>query len=888
MTEQLHQGVCHAEQSCVRICNLLYMICTLDTRPATPVQGLTTVATFIPVLDQILDGFRIAVPPHSFKIRPDDMLTRLRVFCDDRFAEFNQNRRPRPLENTITAFRATLYLCPPHSTHRIYLTGRLGDALTRTRVHAASFPDNVAEGMRLLREAMEASSVDGPFYSYCVDRLAWAHASCWERFGVEHDILERVRLCEENLARQPVGSEERLNPLENLIMALEQRAMLRSENTQVLDQAIDVCEQAIDEVADEVTQKPRFYKHLFVLLDRRHKINGVNEDQDRAIDALRSCCMLSSDPDDLSWLASALLVRFVRNFAQSDIEESIQVFRQVVDGLTPDHPNRWEETSNLAGAYSLRFVFSGHVDDIDEGVSLARKALALTPAGHPSRAKQLLDTVLYMRMQGELLKDPDIDSLEERILLVKEAVSLCPPNDVQRGKSLRFLADELKYRYIRLHRSEDLEAVISLLGEAISQPLSDDESIQASCKLADALLSRHRIQKHFEDLEKAITLSRVAIEPENFANSDHAVQSHVRALFERFASSRLLQDIEEAIRIQTKYTYGLNMQNWERVGALVLLSRLYIARGRLMPARGEQGADDLATAVALLKRAIEYESSFPRSLLVDICEGLADFTQLEHVQADVRQSLLAIYRTVLQLLPHVASLNLSVRSRLSVLLDARNLAAHAALCALSIGEVAAALQLLEDGRGTFWTQGLQLRTQLDDVPPELRDRLDQLSDELEQASLSSVVAKNLDPGVLETSRQLQAVRRRRTAAEFEAAVAHVRTIPGLERFMLPTPAGLLARVATRGAVVALIAGQEGCHAIIIPPGGEVQHVRLPTINTERLIKIAEHLRYDQIGARTARAARRARPKSSFGYHQLLSMWHGIVLPIIKALGAHVS
>jgi tetratricopeptide (TPR) repeat protein len=764
--------------------------------------------------------------------------------------------------------------------------GKLGDALARTYVQAASFPENIAESMRLLRKATEASPIDEPFYAYCVDRLTWAHGYRWDRFDEEHDIVERVRLCEENVARRPPGSEERFSSLENLITALLQRAKVKHETITFLDRGIGICKQALDEATDDVTQRPIFYKHLLELFYARYDITKANEDFDHLIDAVRSYCALSSDRKARSALANALALRSLRTYAQTDINEPIQLLRQIVDELPQDDPYLREETSGLARAYHNRFIISGDVDDVDEAISLTKKALSLTPADHSLRPRQLREAVLYKRMKSDLLKDPDVDNLEERILLIKEAVSLCPPNNAQRGESLHYLAYEINTKYVRLHRSEDLEQVISLLEEAISQPLSDDERIQASCSVANALLSRHRLQKEPGDLDRTVTLSEEAVHPDNFADSDEAVQSHVRALFERFNSSKLSEDLEEAIRIQVKYVDSLSIQ--ERAEALVLLSRLHVARGRLMPVKGNQDTDDLATAVSMLEMAMEHERTFPRWLLVEICEGLADFTHLGNLRADVQRSLLSIYRKLLELLPRVASFNLSVRSRLSVLLDARSLAAQAALCALSIGEVPDALELLEDGHGTFWTQGLQLHTQLEDVPPELRDRLEQLSDELEQGSLSPAAAGNLDPGVVEATHQLQAVRRRRTAAEFEAAVAHVQTIPGLERFMLPTSAGLLARAATRNSVVTLIAGEEGCHAIIIAPTGEVQHVPLSTINTERLIKIAEHLRQDQFGTRTARAARIARLKTSFGHHQLRLMWQAIVLPVLKALDARVS
>jgi tetratricopeptide (TPR) repeat protein len=861
------------------------------TRSTTPVQDLTTVATFISVLDQILDGFRVAVPPHSFKIRSNDMLARLRVFCDDRFTEFNKNRYPRPLENTITAFRATLYLCPPDSSHRTYLTGKLGDALTRTWLHAVSFPDNVAEGMRLLREAMEASSTDGTFYAYCVNRLAWAYGKRWDRFGEEQDILERVRLCEEGLARQPLRSEERYCLLHNYIDASSQCSEPKRGSVQALHRAIDISSQAINEFAEDSVKKLGLSMQFCALYVMLSSTSSDAADQDLAVDAVRVHHVLSYNNDGKNWLALALKARFLRSHIQTDIDEAIQLHREVLNNLPEDHTDRLrEETNELASAYGSRFMIFAQASDVDECISLARRALALAPPGHPSRMRQLLDSVLRMRVGGLLLQDPEIDNLEECILLLEEAVSLCPPNAPERGRSLYPLANCFVVKHSLSKHPEDLERAISLLEEASSQPLQEGEHADVSCRLADALLIRYKLHKSPGDLERAITWSRVAVQSDHSSDPGpkDTVQAHARALFERFRLHSHLEDIDIAIKFQTGYVLVQSKQDTERAESLALLFRLHAARARFVSLTSEEGAHDFTSAISLLQEVLDDKQNFPHKPFVELCESLEELPELEALSSDIRRSLLIVFHKVLLLLPRIASFNLSIKSRLVSLLDSRNLAAQAALCALSTGDTMVALELLEGGRGTFWAQGLQLRTQLDDVPLDLRVRLEKLSDELERASLSSNAVGDLGPGMLETSRQLQAVRRLRTAAEFEEAVAQARTIPGLERFMLPTPIDMLAGAATRGTVVTLIAGKECCHAIVMPVVGEVKHVRLPTLSTERLIKIAGHLRQDQIGARTARVSRIIKQKTMFGNQHLLSMWRGIVLPIFEVLNAYVS
>jgi hypothetical protein len=77
----------------------------------------------------------------------------------------------------------------------------------------------------------------------------------------------------------------------------------------VLDWAIDICKQALDEAAVNVMQRPTFHELLSILYNRQYTTAKGHEDLDRAIDAVRLYYALSSNRERLGFLANALVIR---------------------------------------------------------------------------------------------------------------------------------------------------------------------------------------------------------------------------------------------------------------------------------------------------------------------------------------------------------------------------------------------------------------------------------------------------------------------------------------------------------------------------------------------------------------------------------------------------
>jgi len=99
-----------------------------------------------------------------------------------------------------------------------------------------------------------------------------------------------------------------------------------------------------------------------------------------------------------------------------------------------------------------------------------------------------------------------------------------------------------------------------------------------------------------------------------------------------------------------------------------------------------------------------------------------------HHADSIHESALDAYEAAINLVPRLAMLGLDLQSRHQALTSgsSNGLACDAAACAVQSRQYGKAVELLEAGRGIFWSQALQLRTPVTDlheVAPELEKKL---------------------------------------------------------------------------------------------------------------------------------------------------------------------
>jgi hypothetical protein len=148
-------------------------------------------------------------------------------------------------------------------------------------------------------------------------------------------------------------------------------------------------------------------------------------------------------------------------------------------------------------------------------------------------------------------------------------------------------------------------------------------------------------------------------------------------------------------------------------------------------------------------------------------------------------------------------------------LNIAHTASTAAKSCIGSGDLVAAVQLIEQGLATTFQQMLQLKPDLDSLPPGKAEDLQRLS----AALYSGTTTPDLNKVARERNQLLQDIRKE----------------PGYEYFMLPKSYSFLCRASQEGPVVILNSHKDGCDGIIIPnPTSQPVHVALPSITLDLL------------------------------------------------------
>lgn len=185
-----------------------------------------------------------------------------------------------------------------------------------------------------------------------------------------------------------------------------------------------------------------------------------------------------------------------------------------------------------------------------------------------------------------------------------------------------------------------------------------------------------------------------------------------------------------------------------------------------------------------------------------------------HARArDKLDSSLDGYRASLDLIILIAPMWWTGLQRLRAMRGIDGLAADAASCAIELGELETAIELLEQGRGVLWAQNLQLRVELEDVRHSneiLANYLEATAKDLEDSSNHlDFVSEPTGP-----NGEIAMQRHRRLAEQWEKIVGDVRTA-GFPDFLRPKPFKYLQQAARDGAVVVINISRFRCDAMII-------------------------------------------------------------------------
>lgn len=329
---------------------------------------------------------------------------------------------------------------------------------------------HLTTGMAAAQEAFALAGTDDE-RAACLDGIRRLLLARHYATGSGTDLDEARRAAEEALRLTPVEDyyyETRLVGIAETLRALASAI----GDAGPLDEAVGLAVRAANAYEDG-PQRAVEVLELTLLLIARHEAGGPASDLDAAVANTRHVLAFpGSDPEDAVRLRSALGVLLRHRHAaaptepNSDLDEALDLAREVLAATRPDHHARGPRLSDLAEALLLRFARDGEQADLDEAVDAARAAASL-PSGvaHPVLLSRWAAGSL---IRFDTLGDPG--DLDAAITAYRVAVETTVSEHPARVERVTALAQALRRRGEQFQSSLDLAEATTLLSSVTPVP----------------------------------------------------------------------------------------------------------------------------------------------------------------------------------------------------------------------------------------------------------------------------------------------------------------------------------------------------------------------------------------------------------------------------------
>ncbi|EIN04017.1 hypothetical protein PUNSTDRAFT_139059 [Punctularia strigosozonata HHB-11173 SS5] len=767
-------------------------------------------------------------------------------------------------------------------------------AILNTNADNSAHSEDRTTAESLVRAAIRLCEWDHPLRPVTHLVLGWIVLRRFEATGDRPFIEEAVHLEQLALTQMPsLEDQMRHRHLRRLGWFLFRRYE-SSCDSRDLDEAISNFEEAAKLCPSAHIDRGRIEGYRLIGLYRRCYNSGDLQDIESALEIGRRS-LEPVGPDGhprigiLETVANLLTLRHQRTLSNGeDIQESIQLRREALRRSSVGSINHWIFLHNLTFDLQLRFSWSGELIDLEEAIQLARQAANVLSDDHPERFRpaRVLAQVLTLRFKEE----GNIADLDEALEWDRRALTAVPhTHGVENSTTSVLLISHLCLRFESLRSEHDLTEAISLSEELLRiLPTDHIHRPDILSYLSKGLLLRGQHRDDLADINRAIAeLQPVAIISDQVDQPEEPERLRNLAILHltRFRRMRNPDDAMRAASISSRLLASVTPGRRERHQCLLDASEIYM--------EPETPCYDVPRALTCLLEALTDPQRDVRSRIHGVKRVLdlihPHYADITSTGTSTNLQLLDIYIEGVRLLPRVAFFGLHLQSRLQSLAVGQSIALTGASHPLKISLPERALEILEQGRVTFWRHVLRLRSPFDDVPAELRGELSTLARQLEKVSDMGLAQDAL---VVEA----EATRRKRLSREFECLLERVRDVPGLERFLLHDEFATLAKASERGPVVVLVASSLACHAVVLNASGEVTMIALDGVTEAWVVESSASWQSAMTAARSQLRDRLHIDKKTNPLKArcarieavLHRLWTDVVRPVVRILGLEMS
>ncbi|CUA68010.1 Nesprin-2 [Rhizoctonia solani] len=712
--------------------------------------------------------------------------------------------------------------------------GSLGFALMR-RFRVVGNLADLDEAIQLEERAVACMKTDTERPDRCYNDLAMSLVYRFEYASNPLDLDRAIELYERTL-QLDIETEVRAETATNIGIALQLKYLHFIERD-LIDQAIEYQQQAVDSTPDAHTDKPGYLSNLALSLQHRFEHLGEMEDIDRAIShQLEALTLLpkkhSLRPGILNNLGKSYLQRFINTGEPTDIERCLQHLLSALEMTIVGSPDRPRTLDNLGHAFREKFESQGRLVDIDRAIEYHYEAASKTPQGHMDQAERLDHLGSAYTTRFERLEElADIDNAIEQY---RAALAIYGPRNKKAQATLNNLGIALSRRFAITRQTEDNNESILVLREAIAISAKQSYMPILQSSLGSFLLSRYQLTNQLEDITESVSCLEQAVALSADDHPDMAVWLHqlCTSLSVRYSRYKNTQDVINAVECQTRAVSLIQESHPDRLAMLFSLGDTLLLQ---QLALGDPHAITLGGAIKAYKQAAQSIVGTP----IRRFEAAHKWAQALSLQKD---SPIEAFKLAFSLIPQLVWIGTTIDQRYKNITFISRLTTRAVASAIAEGAYSLALEWFEEGRSIVWRQMLQLRTPMDElraVDPSLADKLDNVAQQLDRAGSSKPIRSNL--GARANIIEKEAQSRRRLAEDWERLFVEVRQLNGFSDFLQSKKADVLLKAARDGAVVAINIHINRCDALVIRHDGSLDCVPLPDLSFQKALDAQKQL-----------------------------------------------
>ncbi|KAJ7659016.1 CHAT domain-containing protein [Mycena polygramma] len=645
-----------------------------------------------------------------------------------------------------------------------------------------------------------------------------------------------------------------------------------------LEAALQTNQKALDLTPNEHLNRANVVENLAISLTYRYKRLSKLNDLQASVVHFETAADLTkkgdpSRPKRLQSLATALTIRYARLGDARDLEKALHARQEAVDLVPHDHSEqRAGHLEDLAMSHTERYTLAGDLSDLEVALQAHQEAVDMTPHDHPDRASRLHNLAVPIALRYRRLGD--LKDLEAALQINQEAVDLNPPTHINQAIYLQSLAETLRARYQRLGDIKDLNASLQRKKEVVHlTPEEDSNRGYCLTSLAASFTDRFQRLEDVKDLDGALLALRHAMDltPDSHPDRAHRLQTLGVSHLHRYEALGNMKDLESSVKMIHESVTRTPDSHPDRAHRLQDLAVSLICRYRRL-----RDSKDLEAIETCFTQSFESSSSLPEAAWNKLLYW-ASFTE----EFQLSSQCIAAYRKIFALLPEILWIGNPIPVRQATIhrLDLPGATSRAVQACINLAEFHTMVEILEQGLATTFQQMLQLKTDVDLLPPD-------------QASDFITLSSQLYSGT--AAHPMQTVEKR------QKLLQKIQQQPRFEYFLLPKSYNVLCHAAKGGPVIMLTSHSNHCDAMLmLNTSSEPVHVPLPTVTIQLLqaqrSALKHLLRRCNVRSRGQSASSRL-----FGHRQEFShkpteecfedmlqwLWIHVVDPVYHALGSY--